>query len=493
MAGLIAESFDKTSSEHANRIAVYGLSEGVTRTFGELRGDVAVLRQALVNLGLPARPTIVSNVGNRTGFIPLFMATLDLGGSLLPMDGDAPAREVLKLADTYGADLIVVPAGATALRRLAAAPLPCGLACLVRRPAEGPSWRRPNDTGAFVLKVTSGSTGVAKVVMASEDNLLSDGEHVIEAMDISASDINLGTVPMAHSYGMGNLLLPLLLAGAPLVLRDRFVYAQWVNDVTKFGVTAFPAVPFIFDYVRRVDDAADLAGIRLLVTAGAPIDFETLSYFKNRFGIKIHSLYGTSETGSITFDSSDTLSYPVSVGWPVSGTTVTLTPSHGSSVSRIRVQGSAVCRRYAFVDAENDGSAEFTPEGFLTADIGTFEEDGRLRLLGRVSDFVNIAGRKVHPSEVERVIAEMHDVVHVCVLGVASDSRGQELVACVHRRNLNLSAAAVRTHCAETLSPYKIPRRVVFADELPVSARGKTERRAIEALLKTSGGQADAL
>ncbi len=489
MAGLIAESFDRVSSEHRHRVAVHGLSENLTRTFADLRDDVDALRQAFVDLAVPARPTIVSNVGNRSGFVPLFVASLDRGAGVLSIDGDAPATEVLTMADAYGADLIVVRAGAAAFGHLTPVPLPCGLAGIVCRPAERPSWRAPRETDALVLKVTSGSTQASKVVIVSEDNLLSDGEHVIEAMDIRASDVSLAAVPMAHSYGMGNLLLPLLLKGAPVVLRDHFVPAQWASDVITFGVTMFPGVPFIFDYLRRLGDlAAPVAGIRLLVTAGAPIDFHTLKYFKDRFDAKIHSLYGTTETGSITFDASSALYDPVSVGWPMPGTTVTLAtmPDLGPTEGRIQVQGLAVSRRYAFEeDPEGERSSEFTPSGFLTADLGTFAADGRLTLLGRVSGFVNVAGRKVHPREVERVIAEMSDVVHVSVLGVASGARGQELVACVQRRSTDLSVAAIRRHCAATLSPYKVPRRIIFADELPVSGRGKTGRDVIEAFLKT--------
>jgi long-chain acyl-CoA synthetase len=116
-----------------------------------------------------------------------------------------------------------------------------------------------------------------------------------------------------------------------------------------------------------------------------------------------------------------------------------------------------------------------------------------LTLVGRISDFVNVAGRKVHPAEVERVIAEMADVVHVWVIGITSGARGQDLVACVQRRGPNLSAAAVRTHCAATLSPHKVPRRVIFADQLPLTARGKISHHALEALLQNPDRRTDGL
>lgn len=487
MAGPIVAAFDKVSTDTPDRIALYGLSEGVTRTFAEVREDVAAIDRALRALRLPSRPTILSNVGNRTGFIPLFLAALGTGGSVVPLDGGASPREVFELADAYGADLIVFPADASAFGDAAAVPLPCGLSCIPRRPS-GPWWRRPDEIGALVLKVTSGSTGLSKVAITSELCILNDGRHVAEAMEISGKDISCATVPLAHAYGIGALLMPLLIKGTPLVLRDRFVHGQWAGDVGQIGITVFPGVPFIFDYLRRAGDtAAPIAGIRLVVTAGAPIDVETVRYFKDRFGVKIHSLYGSTETGSVCFDNSDTLHDRVTVGWPVPETTVTLRPaSDAATGGRVLVQGTAISRGYARDDTVDESSPVFTPDGFLTADLARHADDGQLVLLGRISGFVNVAGRKVSPGEVERVIAELTDVSDVFVIGIGDGARGQELVACVSRRTPALSAASVRAHCAATLSAYKVPRRVVFADELPRTDRGKIARQDVEDHLRNA-------
>jgi acyl-coenzyme A synthetase/AMP-(fatty) acid ligase len=483
MAGLIAERFDAVASACPDRIAIYGLSEGVTRTFAEVREDTATIGRALAQLNLPPCPTIVSNVGNRTGFIPLFLAGLSRGASLMPLDGGAAPREVLDLADAYGADLVVVSDDAAAFREMTTVRLPAGLAGITRRPDRSPWWRLPNETDGLVLKVTSGSTGSAKVAVTTELGVLNDGRHVADAMAIAATDIGCATVPLAHSYGMSVLLLPLLIRGTPLVLRDRFVHAQWAGDVERMGITVFPGVPFIFDYLRRAGEAAAaIAGIRLVVTAGAPIDFETVKYFKSRFDVKIHSLYGTTETGSISFDSSSALHDRITVGWPMPETTVSLTPTpEVAPGGRIFARGSALSRGYARNEAADESGPVFTGDGFLTADLAKHADDGQLVLIGRVSGFVNVAGRKVSPGEVERVIAELPGVSHVFVMGIADGARGQELVACVSRLTPDLSVASVRAHCATALSPYKVPRRVVFADELPRTARGKIARDDVEA------------
>ena len=356
----------------------------------------------------------------------------------------------MDLADTYGADLVVVRNGTGGFDDLQPTSLPCGLAGSVRQVESPPAWRAADgahEPEALLLRLTSGSTRASKVVIASEHNLFCDGRHIAEGMDIRSGDVSLATIPLAHAYGMGNLVMPLLLQGTTLVLRDSFLPAQWTADIAAFGITVFPSVPFIFDCLRRMGEAAaPIAQVRLCVTAGAPIDIQTLQHFKQQLGVKIHSLYGTSETGGITYDSSDAVGDTVSVGWALPETAVSLVSIDGidGPEGRIKVQGTAVARGYADDSPSADRSSEFTSDGFLTADLGSFARDGQLHLLGRVSGFVNVAGRKVHPAEVERVIFALPGVEHVSVFGVDRGVRGDELVACVYRRNPEITAAQIR-------------------------------------------------
>ena len=267
------DGFARIVAENRRRIAIHAPSENLSLTFGDLDRDIADLKAALSKLGLPERPTIVSNVGNHSGFFPLLVVGLASGGAFLPVDGDAPAAELLDLADTYGADIVVVRRGTGAFDHLQPTPLPCGLAACVRRVESPPAWRAAHESDAVLLRVTSGSTRASKVVIASEHSVFCDGRHIAEGMDIGSADVVLGTIPLAHAYGIGNLVMPVLLQGTTLVLRDTFLPAQWTADMAAFGITVFPSVPFIFDCLRRMGEAAaPIEKVRLCVTAGAPIN-----------------------------------------------------------------------------------------------------------------------------------------------------------------------------------------------------------------------------
>jgi len=332
----------------------------------------------------------------------------------------------------------------------------------------------------LLLKLTSGSTGEPKAVQVSEENLWNDGRHIVEAMGIRANDVNYGVIPLSHSYGLGNLVAPLLMQGTPVALRELFLPGQLVEDARATSLSVLPGVPFLFEQIlSQLRGAGCLPPtLRLLITAGAPMEPDLVASFKNDLGAKIHSFYGSSETGGITYDDEegDELGDPLTVGKAMPETDVTI-----RSDERLHVHGTAVARGY--VQTSHDDVAKFVDNGFLSGDTGVFDDHGRLFLTGRLSSFVNVAGRKVNPSETENVLLAMPDVADAKVLGLPCNKRGQKLVAFIVPRSPHLNTIEVRSYCAEKLSPYKIPRDLILLEAMPLTDRGKVDRKALEELV----------
>ena len=158
----------------------------------------------------------------------------------------------------------------------------------------------------------------------------------------------------------------------------------------------FPASRSCFDhYVANLPAGGWPAGLAGWRQRGCAPQAETVRGFHDRFGVKIHSFYGTTEAGGIAFDDSDEIGEPLTVGRPLPGVTVTLHqhPDAGPGTGRMHVAGDAVSARYA----EGDDADAFVAGGFLTGDLGHFDAHGALVLTGRVSSFINVAGRKVQP------------------------------------------------------------------------------------------------
>jgi long-chain acyl-CoA synthetase len=479
-ASAIGERFERVCQDRASTIAVQTLSAGTTTTFAELTAECTAIERALTDLGVGPGMAVVSFVGNRSIFFSVVVACMEAGAALVPL-GEATDAEAAALIDQAGA-VAVVTDRELPLPAVREHSLGSGVRLLRLADRDDP----PQYGRAVVLKLTSGSTHLPKAAIAAERHLVNDGRHIIEAMGIEPTDINFTCIPLSHAYAIGNVVVPLLWQGTRVALRQSFNPAQFVRDVANSGATLFPGVPFMFERIKSLEPIDRLpASLRLLITAGARIDAGTVSWFRRHLDRKVHSFYGSSETGGIAYDDSEDVSDPLHVGRAMPETTIAIRqPERGPSAGRVFVEGNAVASGYA--QADGDPVSAFSDGGFLTGDLGYLDGTGRLVLTGRASPLVNVSGRKVDPAEVERRLLELPGIADARVLGMSCDTRGQQVVAFLVRTDAALTPLAIRQRCAETLSPHKIPRRFVFVDRFPADARGKIDRRALQRLVSSA-------
>ena len=475
----IIERFQKVRRDRPARPLVHLPLAGTTLSADDIWEASCEQRRRLSVLPLDPDDVVIYAGGNRPELIALWLACRSLGVALMPVDAGTTPHEIGALAERFGARRIIVTA--------ATGPLPGStepetyLNDLVIATPERPAVR--SYPGAAVLKLTSGSTGLPKATHTTERQVVEDTEHITSAMGIGPDDCQICAIPLSHAYGFGNLLLPAVLQGTRLVLREGFVPHQLPADAVAYGARVFPGVPFMFDHFRdHLAPGSWPRGLDTLISAGARLELSTVVPFHRAFGVKIHSFYGASETGGIAYDDSPELAEEGSVGRAMPGVTITFRPEEGAPPEggRVHVAGGAVSSGYAGEPGQDDG---FTDGGFLTGDYGRVSERGHVVLTGRASAFINVAGRKVQPEEVEAVLREMPGIADVRVLGVADPARGQQIVACIVPRAESPGLLRVRQFCAGRLAPYKIPRSLVAIERIPLTERGKTDRRRLEALV----------
>jgi acyl-CoA synthetase (AMP-forming)/AMP-acid ligase II len=332
--------------------------------------------------------------------------------------------------------------------------------------------------GTAVIKLTSGSTGRPRGIAVGAAHLIADGRQILRGMGIGADDVNLGVIPPAHSYGLGNLVMPLVLQGSPLLILRDPLPATLSSFMSFPEPCIFPGVPALFEtLVRLPEQAMTPRGLRLCISAGAPLRPDTAAAFRRRFGLPLRSLYGASECGGITYDASPDGTVAETgdgaVGQPLPEVEVRLSGDEGRVTARSR----AVAFGYlSGVEAEGDG--EFSEGWFRTGDTGCFDDQGRLVLTGRIGALVNVAGRKVNPREVETALLAVPGVGDAAVLGVPDAARGESLIACLVTQG-ELSRETVMSHLRHELAGYKLPRRLVFLDSIPRNERGKLDRGAL--------------
>jgi acyl-coenzyme A synthetase/AMP-(fatty) acid ligase len=269
-----------------------------------------------------------------------------------------------------------------------------------------------------VVKVTSGTTGELNPVHCAAEHLLEDGKNIIATMGIRRTDRNLAIIPLGHSYGLGNLVMPLILQGTAIVCAGEFTPRQVLSWIEQHRVTVLPTVPAVFRLLCDLEEPAGLKPLRLAISAGAPLPPDVAQKFHRRFGIKIHNFYGSSETGGIAYDRSGAASLTGrSIGEPLSGVKVSL-----DSKGRVIVRSKAAVN----------------PRGTLLADLGGWNGRGELKLLGRAGAVANIAGKKVHPAEVEDSLRAIKGISDVWVT-VLRDPRGRDYLAAAVETRRKLS------------------------------------------------------
>jgi acyl-CoA synthetase (AMP-forming)/AMP-acid ligase II len=352
--------------------------------------------------GVRAGQLVISAAGNHPAGVSFFLACRAIDAVILPVDPGTPLAEIVGLAERFEAAAVLLPVAMAAdMARLGDdTSIELGGFRLV------PCDRSPSAyPGTAILKLTSGSTGFAKAALANDAQMIGDGTQIAGAMGITPSDTQMAVIPLSHSYGLGVLLMPLLLQATAIVVRDAFVPPQLTADAQRFGARVLPGVPFMFEYFATNPPPGGWPpGLRRLISAGAPLPPSTVRAFHDRFGVKIHSFYGTTETGGIAFDDDDEIREEPVVGRALPGVTITLQPDEHApaNAGRIHVRSAAVAGGYS--DDTRDG---FDEHGFLTGDYGAWDARQRLTLRGRVSAFVNVAGRKVQPEQVEQVLRAM--------------------------------------------------------------------------------------
>jgi long-chain acyl-CoA synthetase len=358
-------------------------------------------------------------------------------------------------------------------RRVVALPLESTITASQREAALGMC--NAGDWGEHppvLLKLTSGTTAAPRAIRFNSEQLLADCIQICDTMEITSDDVNFGVIPLSHSYGFSNLVTPLLVRGVAMVLsRDRMPRAV-LDDLARTGATVFPGMPVFYQSFCEMENAPLMPKLRLCISAGAPLPIEVARKFRGKFKRPIHSFYGSSECGGICYDREARLEEPGFVGPPMDGVRIEMLEPNVSA-SLVRIQSAAAANGYfPEPDSGKLGDGFFTPDDLLSPSGDGF------RIVGRVSDVINVAGKKVNPAEVEAELLRFDGVRAAIVFGRESILRNEEVTACVVTSG-GVREAELLEFCRQRLSGWQVPKRIFFVEEIPVNERGKISRREL--------------
>ena len=315
------------------------------------------------------------------------------------------------------------------------------------------------------IKVTSATTGLARLVALTGEQLATDARNIVDTMGLRREWPNVAAISLAHSYGFSNLITPLLLHGIPIIIASSALPESIGAAVRQFSGVTLPAVPALW---RAWCEAGVLSAgrIRLAISAGAPLPLELEHEILKKCGIKVHNFYGSTECGGIAYDATTVPRNDGScVGTPMQNVAVTV--GEGGC---LEVCSHAVAETYWPEPSDSVGAGRFR-----TSDLGEII-DGAVYLRGRASDVINVAGRKVSPETIETALARHSDIRECVVFGV-TESHRERIVACVSL-NRDVSSDQLKQFLLEQLPSWQVPRDFWFVDTLSPDKRGKLSRAA---------------
>lgn len=345
----------------------------------------------------------------------------------------------------------------------------------VRALAEHPDRSRPKpppEPGRYVI-LTSGTTGRPKGAPRSAPTTLDPIVALLSRIPLRSGETTVIASPLFHAWAFAQWLIAVVL-GSTVVLDGPFDAERTLAAVERHQATALVAVPVMLRRMLAVERAYDTSSLRVVAVSGSALPPDVAHRFMDRFGDVVYDLYGSTEVSWAAIATpEDIREAPGSVGRPAFGTEVMLVDERDGT-GRIFVGSPLV------IEAYTSGESKETRDGLMaTGDLGRFDEQGRLYVVGREDDMIVSGGENVFPAPVEEVLSALPGVADVAVVGVPDEEFGQRLRAVVVRADDALTEDAVRDAVRERLARHYVPRDVTFVDALPRNPAGKVLKREL--------------
>jgi malonyl-CoA/methylmalonyl-CoA synthetase len=491
MYGQIAAALDK----RPDAVAIEAEDSQRFR-FREVDQWSARFANALVGLGLRPGDRVAAQVDKTPQSLLLYLACLRAGLIYVPLNTAYQSGELEHfLSDAEPSVIVGQPQAEPRLRRLAAVNSRIPIlnldengagSCTELAAGSDPGFDaapvNADDVAAIIY--TSGTTGRSKGAMVTHRNLISNTRALVSAWSFSEQDVLLHTLPIFHVHGLFVANHCALLSGAKILWRRRFEAEAVARDLLR--ATVFMGVPTY--YVRLLAESsfgrAQCGRMRLFVSGSAPLLAETFKAFEARTGHRILERYGMSEAGMITSNPLKGERRPGTVGLPLPGVSVRVAdernqPLSTGAVGAIQIKGENVFRGYWRLPART--REEFTADGwFRSGDLGAFDADGYLSIVGRARDLIITGGYNVYPKEVELALDQLPGVRESAVIGVPHPDFGEAVTAVVVAApDAALDEASIMSALRARLANYKVPKRVHIVEELPRNAMGMVQKNLL--------------
>ncbi len=486
----LVELFEQHPSPN-NASFIVGVEGLASYSYGHAWSLAAQIANAIEARGVHPGDRVAMQVVKSSEALIAYLACLRAGAVLVPLNPGATEAELDYLLADAEPTLVIGDPALAACRSSVASTLPrltldaAGAGTLRDEAAAqstGAPQFVPSPDSIAAMVYTSGTTGRPKGALVSHRNLTSNAQTLARAWGFTAADRLLHVLPIFHVHGLFVATNCTIAGGGAMVLAPRFdvdvVLEQLPECTVMMGVPTF--------YTRLLADERfgvdTCARARVIISGSAPLLASTYVEFEQRTKQMILERYGMSETSMLTSNPLHGVRKPATVGPALAGVEVRVVEhatgklAGTNQIGDIEVAGPNVFAGYWKRPELN--ATEFTTDGFFrTGDVGTFDADGYLSIVGREKDLIISGGLNVYPKEIEEAIDALPGVVVSAVIGVPDADFGEAVVAViVCAAGVVIDANELRASLRTVLAAYKVPKQIHVVDTLPQNAMGKVEK-----------------
>jgi malonyl-CoA/methylmalonyl-CoA synthetase len=488
---------DSALRQGADRVFIE-TERGRRFTYRALEQLSAELMTVLVRCGVTPEDRVLVKVDKSVEAIALYVACLRMGAVFVPLNTaytpheleyfikDAEPRLIVVRPDDFPATANLVPENACGcIRTLGTAGDGTLLAGTGTATVSGATLAIPHSQLAALL-YTSGTTGKPKAAMLTRGNLASNAATLVALWRFTRSDVLLPALPIFHIHGLFVATNTVLASAASMLFLPKFEIEEVLRQMPRASVMM--GVPTY--YTRLLNDSRlsreATAHMRLFVSGSAPLSAGHHREFEQRTGHAILERYGMTETSMICSNRFERR-VPGAVGAPLPGVEVRISDPQSGAVSgepdaagMIEVRGPNVFQGYW--RNPHKTAAEFRSDGFfVTGDIGRVDAAGYVSIVGRAKDLIITGGYNVYPAEVEQELNALPGVLESAVFGVPHPDFGEGVTALIvcAAGGRQIDEATILRELRDRLAGYKLPKRVLFAAELPRNTMGKLQKQTL--------------
>ena len=482
-----------------HRVAV--IDDEGAMTFRELDDSVNAVANCMVAMGVEGGNGVAILARNHRWFVIANYAAARVGARIVLLNTEFSGPQIADVSDREGARLLIYDdeyAESVSqanfelgrLRALGTNPDAAGssgatdetLAEVIARSSREPAPKPTRHSSLVIL--TSGTTGTPKGATRHAPPTLAPIGGILSAVPFKSGEVTSLPSPMFHALGYLHGTIAMTL-GSTLLLRRRFRPLTVVDDIEKYGATALVVVPVmlsrILDALDSADRSYDLSTLRIVFVSGSQLGAELATRATKRLGPVIYNLYGSTEVAFATIARPADLEInPATVGPIVKGAKVKILDEQGNELPQGQVGRIFVGNAMPFEGYTGGGGKQIIDGLLSSGDLGYFDDNGLLYVSGRDDEMIVSGGENVFPAEVEDLISGHPDVVEATALGVDDQEFGARLRAfVVKQKDSSVDEDAIKVYVREHLARYKVPREVIFLDELPRNPTGKILKREL--------------